>query len=266
MKELAIAIRNYNKDNYKEIIDNIKKAGFKNVFIEWYNNDKVLQNEIYEYVKKLDLNIIFAHLGYQNPNALWEDSIDGDIELDRYINDIRVCKNNGIEMVIIHPTCDFDKPIMSEIGLNRIRKIIECAEENNMKVAFENVELGGYLEYILKNIDSNNLGICFDAGHCHLFYDDKFNTEFFKDKVFMIHLHDNFKEYDDHNLPFDGNVNWEEMVKMIINMNYDNKYIVIESGYKKYYSNITLEEYYTVAYNRGLKLIELFNKFEENNK
>lgn len=39
MRELAIAIRNYNSNNYKDIIDNIKKVGFKKVFIEWYNND-----------------------------------------------------------------------------------------------------------------------------------------------------------------------------------------------------------------------------------
>ena len=46
MKDLAIAIRNYNRDNYKDIINSIKKVGFKNVFIEWYNNDLLLQEDI----------------------------------------------------------------------------------------------------------------------------------------------------------------------------------------------------------------------------
>ena len=39
MKELVITIRNYNKFNYREIINSIKKAGFKNVFIQWYDED-----------------------------------------------------------------------------------------------------------------------------------------------------------------------------------------------------------------------------------
>ena len=33
-----------------------------------------------------------------------------------------------------------------EIGLNRIRKIIEYAKELNIKVAFENTKIKGYLE------------------------------------------------------------------------------------------------------------------------
>ena len=69
-KELAIAIRNYNKDNYVQIIDSIKKTGFKNVFIEWYNENIQLQQNILLYARKIGLTVIFAHLGYQNCNCL----------------------------------------------------------------------------------------------------------------------------------------------------------------------------------------------------
>lgn len=82
-----------------------------------------------------------------------------------------------------------------------------------VKVAFENVELDGYLKYIMENIKLNNLGICFDVGHCHLFFDDKFDTNYFKNKLFAIHLHDNDKSCDQHNLPFDGTINWQDAIK-----------------------------------------------------
>lgn len=259
MNELAISIRNYTKDNYKQVIDNIKKSGFKNVFIEWYNIDRNLQQNILDYVRSLNLNIIFAHLGYQRPHVIWDEGIDGDIETERYINDITICKNNGINLVIIHPTFQYEKQECCEIGLNRIKKIINHAEKIGVKVAFENVELKGFLEYIIDNIKSDNLGICFDAGHSHLFYDGNFNVNKFKNKVFAIHLHDNFKEKDDHNLPFDGTVNWEKVIKQIIDMNYKG-YVIIESGYNDYYNNITIEIYYLKAYEKGLKLIELLNK------
>lgn len=260
MKELVIAIRNYNKFNYREIINSIKKAGFKNVFIEWYNNDLELQQSILNYIKTVGLNIIFAHLGYQRPQVIWNEGDAGDIEIERYMNDIAICKNNGIDLVTIHPTFKYEKQDLSEIGINRIKRLIKHAESNGVKVAFENVELDGYLEYILDNIDSNNLGICFDVGHCHLFYDGKFGVDKFKNKVFVIHLHDNFKKDDDHNLPFDGTVNWKRSLKQIIDMNYDG-YIVIESGYNRYYSNMSLDDYYKLAYDKGMQIIKLFELY-----
>lgn len=255
-----MAIRNYNKNNYREIIDNIKKVGFKNVFIEWYNNDLELQQNILNYVNENNLNITFAHLGYQNPNCLWENGFEGEIEAKRYINDIEICKKNNISLVVIHPTFGYYAPSVSEIGLKRIKKIVEYSNSLGVKVAFENVELDGYLELIIKNFNLDNLGICFDVGHCHLFFDDKFNTEIFKNKVFAVHLHDNNKIFDQHNLPFDGTINWNDTIKKIIEMNYQSD-VIIESGYNSFYHNLTLKEYYERAYEVGQKLIEMLDKF-----
>ena len=57
MKELARSIRNYNEDNYKEIIDSIVKVGFKNVFIQWYDEDlQFSQQQQLDLCKKLGLS------------------------------------------------------------------------------------------------------------------------------------------------------------------------------------------------------------------
>lgn len=259
MKDLAIAIRNYNNDNYSEIVDSIKNAGFKNVFVEWYDDDIILQEKILNYVREKDLNVLFAHLGYQNPNVLWKDDVSGDKEVDRYLRDLDICKEKGFDLVIIHPTYGYDDPGITEIGLKRIRKIVEYADDLGIKVAFENVELNGYLEAIVNNVDLSNLGICFDVGHCNLFFNGEFNVDFFKDKVLAIHLHDNYKKVDDHNLPFDGTVDWKKAIKQIQGLNYQG-YIVLECGYKSLYSNISISEYYNLAYERGLEIINMFNE------
>lgn len=262
MNELLISIRNYNSDNYKDIINNIKKVGFKNVFVEWYNQDLKLQKDILNYVQELGLNIVFAHLGYQNANALWEDNEFGDMIMNQYIEDIKDCKKSGIDLVVMHPTFEDGNPGMNEIGLRRIKKILDVAADYDMKVAFENVELVEYLEYIVKNVHRSNLFFCFDVGHCHLFNNDDFDIELFKNKIFIIHLHDNFKKLDDHNLPFDGTVDWEKSIKQIIDMHYDG-YMAIESGYNNYYKNLSLEEYYKLAYERGMKIRELFELYKK---
>ena len=68
-------------------------------------------------------------------------------------------------MVVMHLTSKKVAPIYNEIGLNRIKKITEYAKQLEMKVAFENTKIKGYLEYVLENIKDDNVGICFDAGH-----------------------------------------------------------------------------------------------------
>jgi len=261
MNDLAIAIRCYNEDNYQEIIESIKLAGFRNVFIEWYNYDYELQNNILKFARKCGLNIIFAHLGYQNSNAIWIDDLSGDEELERYMKDIDICSKNGINLVIIHPTRKYDDPGVTKVGLDRIKRLIKHAEKRKVQVAFENVELKGQLETIAEEIHSDMAGICFDVGHCNLFFDGEFDIEKFKNKILAIHLHDNFKKKDDHNLPFDGTVNWERAIKQILSLNYHG-YITIEAGKTEYYADLSFQEYYSLAYERGQKLIELFKKYE----
>ncbi|CDB31669.1 putative uncharacterized protein [Clostridium sp. CAG:575] len=140
MRELAVAIQNENENvNIIQTIESVKNAGFKNVFVQWYDKDwEHSQIEQVEMCKKLGLNIIFAHLGYQNINSIWEEGKIGDKEVERYKKDIKDCHENGIPMVVMHLTQKDKAPMYGEVGLNRIRKITEYAKEMNMKVAFEN--------------------------------------------------------------------------------------------------------------------------------
>ena len=71
MRELAVAIQNSNRNvTGFETLDAVKRAGFKNIFIQWYNDKRWDEQKQVDYAKKLGLNIIFAHLGYQNINKI----------------------------------------------------------------------------------------------------------------------------------------------------------------------------------------------------
>ena len=211
MEGLAVAIQNANKEvSVRETINSIKNAGFKNVFVQWYDeNWDYSQEEQVKLCKELGFNIIFAHLGYQNINSIWKDGIEGNDLVERYKNDIKDCHENGIPMVVMHLTSKKEAPMYGEIGLDRIKKIVEYAKELDVKVAFENTKIKGYLEYVLDNIKDENVGICFDAGHYHVHFNDEFDFEFFKDRIFAVHLHDNDKSSDLHLLPFDGTIDWK---------------------------------------------------------
>ncbi len=257
MRDLAVAIQNSNKNvTGLQTIDAIKNAGFKNVFIQWYDDKRWNQQEEVDYAKKLGLNIIFAHLGYQNINEIWEDSIEGDKLVLRYKEDIKNCSKNGINLVIMHLTSGTKAPKYSEIGLNRIRKIIKFAKTVNVKVAFENLKVKGTLEYIFENIQDENIGICYDAGHCHVHFDDEFNFESFKNKIFAVHLHDNDKSDDQHLLPFDGTINWNDVMKKIADYGYTGP-VTLELSYRNDYLKQSIQEFYKDGYERGKKLAKI---------
>lgn len=259
MRELAVAIQNANKEvNVIQTIHAIKNAGFNKVFVQWYDKDwEYSQEEQVKLCKELGLDIIFAHLGYQNINEIWKEQKEGEELVERYKNDIKNCKQNGIPMVIMHLTSGKNPPMYNEIGLKRIKKIIQYAKENDIKVAFENTKIPGYLEYVLENIQDENVGICFDAGHYHVHFDDQFNFEFFKNKIFAVHLHDNDKSDDLHLLPFDGTINWEDVIHKLKQYGYNGP-VTMELCYRYEYLKMSIEEFYQKGFEIGKQLQKIF--------
>lgn len=261
MRDLAIVISNKNKNITPiETINTVKEAGFENVFIQWYNkNWEISQEKQLEYIKKQNLNVVFAHLGYQYINDIWEDGDSGDKLVDSYINDLDICKKNNISMVIMHLASKFTPKPFNEKGLNRIRKIVEYAEKLNIKIAFENTKQLDYLEKVLDNIKNENVGLCYDSGHCHAFSDDKFNYDKFKNRIFAVHLHDNDKSDDLHLLPFDGTIDWENIIEKLKDCNYEGP-ITIETTYRNNYLKKTPIEFYKDAYDAAKKISDMFEK------
>lgn len=124
-RELAVVVNNKNQDvSIIETINAIQKAGFKNVFIQWYNRDwSPNQEEQLKYIKEKGLNVIFAHLGYQKINDIWIEGENGEQLVDKYKNDIRICKENNIPMVVMHLTGGDKAPEYNETGLKRLQYI-----------------------------------------------------------------------------------------------------------------------------------------------
>ena len=259
MNDIAIVITN-TKDgkNVLESIDAIKKAGFKNVFIQWYNKEtKYSQEYIVDYVKEKKLNIIFAHLGYKNINNIWLDNEIGEELVNSYINDLINLKKLGINLVMMHLCAEFVAPPPNEIGLNRITKICNKAKELNMKIAFENTKIKGYQEYVLDNIKLDNIGICYDSGHDYCHFKNTFDFNKFKNKILCTHLHDNYGKNDDHLIPGDGNIDIEYVINGLKEANYKG-YLTFEFVYRNEYLNENIEDFYKRGYN---KCIEIYNRY-----
>lgn len=259
-KNLAIVVQNDNKNvTVFETIDAIKKAGFQNVFIQWYDEDwHPTQEEQLAYIQKCGLNIIFAHLGSQTINDIWLEDESGDSLVERYKHDIQVCKKHGISLVVMHLTSKHVAPPYNKVGLKRLQEIADYAQSLGCKIAFENTKIKGYLEYVLENILNENIGICFDSGHYHVHFNDEFDFDRFKNRIFAIHLHDNDQSDDLHLIPFDGTLDFPKVMKHLKDCDYSGP-ITLELCYRYDYLNMGLEEFYQKGY-------EVRRKARKNNK
>ncbi|MDE6642114.1 MAG: sugar phosphate isomerase/epimerase [Acetatifactor sp.] len=261
-REIAVVVSNANREvNVFDTIDAIQNAGFKNVFIQWYNRDwNPTQEEQLRYIKEKGLNVIFAHLGYQNINSLWLDNEEGGNKLvERYKCDIKICKENDIPMVVMHLTGKDEVPRYNKIGIKRLQEIADYAKALDMKVAFENTKHKGYLDYVIENIKSENVGICFDSGHYHVHFGDDLDFAKFKDRIFAVHLHDNDKSEDLHLMPFDGTIDWKQIIKDLKNCNYSGP-ITMELCYRYDYLAMSIDNFYKKGYEIGEKLKEMFEE------
>ena len=165
---IAVTISNaHQKGTPIDLINAIKEAGFKHVFIEWYNKDwEISQQQQLDYVRKLGLNVIFAHLGYQKINNIWLEGEIGEGFVERYKNDLKLCRENDIDLVCMHLTSKSEAPEPNEIGLKRFQEIADYAQELGIKIAFENTEGEEYLETLMKAFSKcENVGFCWDTGH-----------------------------------------------------------------------------------------------------
>lgn len=255
-RELAVVISNDNKNvSILQTIDAISKAGFKKVFIQWYDDEfKIPQLQQLKICKEKGLEIIFTHLGYQHINEIW--TSEGEYFVERYKKDIFDCYNDGVSMVVMHPCSKSEAPGPNELGLNRFKEINAYAKSLGVKIAIENTKIKNHIDYILNNIVDNNLGICFDAGHYHANFKDDWDIKKYKNRIMCVHLHDNNGQEDQHLLPFDGTLDWKHVVNLLNELNYDGP-ITMELVYRNDYLNMNVDDFYTKAYKTGLKIMEL---------
>jgi sugar phosphate isomerase/epimerase len=251
-RELAIIVSGDNKmPPGFDVVEIIKAAGSQKVFIQLYKKDGALRSLAQiKRIRELSMEVIFAHLDYLNINSIWEEGEKGDLLVEEYKTDINFCEENKIPLVVMHLTIGTSALKFNELGLARIRKIVNYAKELDIKIAFENTRLKGYLEYVLGNITDNNVGICFDSGHCHAHFKDDFDFAFFKNRIFSVHLHDNHQTSDEHLIPFDGTVDWDWTMRGLNHGGYTGP-VTLECVYDNEYLKVSPATFFKKAYEAG---------------
>lgn len=168
--------------------------------------------------KKYGLELSSLHSRYDSKKStyLWNKGLKGYIQYKKLLNDVKSAKKYGFRVVVVHL---YGEP--SEIGYNRIRKILNVCEKFNIYFAIENIRKNDCLEGVFNNIKSNYLKFCYDIGHNNCFTPNYDFLEKFGDKLICLHLHDNMGEKDNHTLNKYGNINWDLFAEKLKKIKYD---------------------------------------------
>jgi len=174
-------------------------------------------------VRNADLKVTDGHAPFIRDwdlvDSLWLDNLDGEMTYGIYLGAIDEAVQDGVKTLIYH-IYHGNAPSPNEIGLNRLKHLIDVAEKNEVTIAIENTSSVEYLSYVFDKIDSPNLAFCYDAGHNHCNEPGIDLLGMFGDRLGALHLHDNNGADDDHLIPFEGSIDWESIMTKIAKSNY----------------------------------------------
>ena len=229
----------------------IKQAGFNSVMI-WWGEQK---DDYISLSNKYNLEICNAHLPFEDIRKLWIPDNYGDDYALWLCKQIESLGNSGINTAVLHVSRGTDTYPCNEKGLGRIKRIVETAEKSKVKIAFENLRIIGYLDYIFKNIQSDNIGFCYDSGHHNYMSPERDLLTDFGDKLIALHLNDNMGDSDIHMLPYDGTTNWQEVTNKLISLRYDGVIsLEVQQDRHIMYSNMEPSEFFRTAFERALEI------------
>ena len=237
------------------------KVGFNAVMLGWAgfsDNPDETKHLNPELARKNGLHIDNIHTPFLGANEFWLDNLDGDEYFNMQMQCIDDCKKHEIPAMVLHINQGLIPPPISEIGLERLKKLINKAENTNVYLAFENMRNIEHLRYIFSNMKSERVKFCYDSGHRNCKTPNEDLLVEFSDKLISIHLHDNNGLEDEHKLPFDGTINWNDIMRNIKKSNYAGALCleVVNSSYP----NLTPLEFLQMAYKRTVDLLDLYEK------
>lgn len=235
----------------------IKQAGFDAVSLWWGEDDRQSQPGM---ARALGLEIDNVHAPFANQNSLWREGNDGDAYLNTLMTCVDDCRKHAISTVVIHLTSCRAEPEITSCGMERLSRLVERAEKQNVNLAFENLLTLRHVDCALKNFNTSRVGFCYDSGHEHCFHPRTDCLSNYGSRLFAIHLDDNMGDADAHLPPYDGTVDWEKIQSALpqckqldfytLEVNFDKAHDAA-----KQYASLTAPEYLALARERLQKFV-----------
>ena len=231
-------------------------AGFDAIDVSFHTKDSVLYaledptsllKEMRSYVESRGAVFNQAHARFP---GVRQDNTPETLEYNEktpkdIIKSIRMCEILGVPQIVIHPIAFFGASKEENLAKNieHYRPFVHVAKECGVRVLVENMwgyhrdlkgrivenvcsngrELAYYHDAFVDAFDAkDNVGVLVDVGHTGLvgLCADDMIREVGGDRLWGIHLHDNDFYSDEHQVPFLSKMNFEEIIKALIEVKY----------------------------------------------
>ena len=202
----------------QEAVPMIARAGFDGCF--WVAQENTPLSSVAASVREAGLSMQFIHAPVSKVDTLWMDCPEGKDRLNSFLYWIRQCSENGIPVMVMHVWTKFAPIEPNLLGISRFQALLDAAQKEGVKLAFENAEVGKFLSAVRNNLwEHPAAGFCFDTGHELCYSDGKDQLAEFGDNLLCTHLNDNMGRTgpeitsadDCHMMPFDGIADWENI-------------------------------------------------------
>ena len=201
-----------------EQADYIKKYGFDATFIGLGGVD---MDEVMGELDRVGVTCENCHAPYNRINELWKSGEAGDEVVDELCGYIDTCASFGIKTLVVHLSSGMKPPRMSDVGFDRIHRLMEHADSKGVTIAYENIRRLDNVAYALENYPK--AGLCWDVGHEACYTADKQFMLIFGNRIAALHLHDNNAVYDDdsHQFPYDGKIDMDRAARHLARSGYE---------------------------------------------
>ncbi|MGI6487488.1 MAG: sugar phosphate isomerase/epimerase family protein [Syntrophothermaceae bacterium] len=239
----------------------IKKAGFDATTLWWEDEigcPGIEKENMPKMVRESGLVLENIHVPYDDCNDIWSDVRSvRDAVVKRHLNWLEDCARFDIPLMVMHITDGPNPPFSPRNGIDSITRILNTAEEAGIVIAIENTERLDYTEFVLSEIESPYLGLCYDSSHDWL-YDGVGAEILLKLGRYLkaTHLSDNDGKKDRHWLPGEGIIDWNRVSRFFPNSTYDG-FLTLEVCPGQEDLNQSPYNFLSKAYQQALWLEEL---------
>ena len=216
--------------NDEEIFKMLKKAGFDGVdycfsigndFIQIENIDKVK-----ELLDKYNLVCNQAHA----PFVL---SIDDELSLDNQnfldvVTSLKYAKILGAKAIVVHAIKVPSGVDFLETNLNYYKTLLPYAKKYDIKIAVENLLNSKFwkpeaLCNFVELLNSEYFTTCIDVGHSEItgVCAENYISGMKKGFIEYVHIQDTDCQLDRHWIPYQGNHNWDNILKALANYGFN---------------------------------------------
>ena len=155
------------------------------------------------------------------------------MERSLWMTSVMGCKNWIIHPLMPHTTKDLDNGMAEEtwkINADFFPRVLEIAKSYDITICFENMPMLRFsiatpedILRFVKFMDDDHFKVCLDTGHVNVFNHLSIgdSVRLLGKEIRTLHVHDNSRSIDLHQMPFFGTLNWKEFADALHEIEYD---------------------------------------------